>query len=1582
MYASICEAQGASHHFLETIRVLSSMGDRSTGTPGCADAAKFIRNSFSRMGFDRVGSHRFSVPVLHHSETTLTIPYQGLSLPIHPIRSNVISPEAIPPGGIEGPLFYVGDGELSDFNGKEIAGAIILMEIDSGKNWLHAATLGAKALIYVDRGSTSRALYEEKIELSPIQFPRFQIHLSKARELFGSFEGPPNGSAASPVRLTSGVEWKQVTCENIYCLIPGTDPELKGELIIVESFYDSTALVFGNSPGADQACGIASLLEVARALKRSPPARSILLVATSGHAQTLAGMRELIWSLSTSSKDLERMEKRLEATLEKSRKVVDILDTAFHQGPDKGLTDALLQEAVNERIRTEVDRISRRLTFLRLQGKGKANQDLIQELAGRRLLLRRLSWRKTYRDLAPVERDALRELIPLAKKDHEAALSDSRNQLTLLKSTSTLRSLVRAMDISVVVSLHLSSHGDGLGAFNRGWLYRLKPSITRTAEYAILDEALREGASSLERSLGHAPLFRDTLRPNRLHPWEGYLLDRPPLGGEVSALAGYLGVSLATVNDARSQWGTPYDLVDEVNVEYASRQCDLVAGLVNHMAQERSLRTGNLPRNGFSTVTGRANFIRHGELFADQPAPGSVILAYQGQGIYLAMVDTMGIFFIRGVADKKHVFDKVIIEGYRFDPRNGSVLWAIDKKQSGKDAYRLDMRRRSMDTDLVMFACDQSTIFNLLEPRSFRYMTNIQLIDGRREAMPLRYWYSRIDTRSSIISSIYLEPGTPLKMTLSDTILRKKMILTNASDAHPQGEGYRVEDWPFIHHTELRVARDMWSLLEPRIANLEQHGIFNERIRELHHEGVAALKDSQAALQARLYDRSAEAARKSWALATRVYNHVEGTQRDVLFGVLFYIALFVPFAFCMERLIFSYSNIHKRIAAFSGILILLIALIYKVHPAFKLAYSPTVVILAFFIMGLSLIVTLIVFFRFEEEMVLLQRRARHIKVVEISRWKAFVASFFLGVSNLRRRPLRTMLTCITLIILTFTIMSFTSVKTTRQHTRLLYKRTAPYQGFLCKNFNWGDLPPEALDIISNAFEGQGIVAPRVWLELEDRTRAIPIPIKFKTRSYEAHGLVGLSAKEPSVSGLNRILVGGRWLREKERYAALLPERMASSLGIDPREPQGSSVSLWGIPFDVVGVFSGEELMSQSDLDGEPLTPVIFPSEASVQMTEVEMEAIESGEDVRSFQSRYHHISGDLTVIIPYRTLLAHGGNLKGVAIRPVAVKEIRTAAKHLVDRFGLTIFSGEERGTFLDHASDTLSYSGVPHIAIPIIISVLIVLNTMIGSVYERKREIGIYTSVGLAPSHVSFLFIAESMAFAVLSVVLGYLLAQTAASLFSGTSLWTGITVNYSSLAGVAAMVLVMLVVLVSVIYPSRVASEIAIPDITRSWKLPEPDGNVLTITLPFLIKYKEHKGIGGYLLEYLRAHQDVSHGLFSTGDIELAFVCPVLLRIAETGSRCTESDCKNEACMEFRTRVWLAPFDFGIMQRVDVRFYPSIEDPSFLEITVRLVREAGEANAWRRINKAFLNQLRKQLLIWRSLDEEAQSRYIKVLD
>jgi hypothetical protein len=267
------------------------------------------------------------------------------------------------------------------------------------------------------------------------------------------------------------------------------------------------------------------------------------------------------------------------------------------------------------------------------------------------------------------------------------------------------------------------------------------------------------------------------------------------------------------------------------------------------------------------------------------------------------------------------------------------------------------------------------------------------------------------------------------------------------------------------------------------------------------------------------------------------------------------------------------------------------------------------------------------------------------------------------------------------------------------------------------------------------------------------------------------------------------------------------------------------------------------------------------------------------------------------------------------------------------------------------------------------VIAALIVLNTMVGSVYERKREIAVYTSIGLAPLHVAFLFVAEALAFAVLSSVLGYLLAQTSAKLLSGTALWSGMTANYSSLSGVAAMGLVILVVLISVIYPAKVAADIAIPDVNRTWSLPQPVGDEMTLVLPFLVRITEQRCIGGYLCDYFTVHRDVSHGLFSSGEVSAAFSCPV-----EPGRPAHPGPPE---CLMLCATVWLAPFDFGIKQKVHLDFCPSSEVTEFLEIRVRIVREAGEAGAWRRMNKAFLNDLRKQLLVWRSIDAAAQEEF-----
>jgi hypothetical protein len=378
---------GAKDSSRQLIQKMAALGDRSTGTLGSRKGADLIQQAFESFGSERVGRQRFLLPVTHYQNASITV--KGQSAIIRPLKLNALHPEVTTPSGLKGPLFYVGKGQLHNFNGTEVEGSIVLMEMESGKNWLNAAMLGAKGLIFVDRGSTTKGFFEEKRELTPIRFPRFWMPLSQARSLFGSFETAAGGLVAPDAVLTSGGGWHRVRAENIYTLIPGQNPQLNNELLVVEAFYDSTPLVAGLSPGADEASGLASLIELARSLQAQPPGRSVLLVASSGHAQTLTGMRELIWAIRAKGKEQKKIKKDLQRRIKRAEDTLVALRSPEPLDQLTGETADLLRQALTDEIKGEVELLSQQLIRLRLESKGGNNQQLIQELANRRFLLRR-----------------------------------------------------------------------------------------------------------------------------------------------------------------------------------------------------------------------------------------------------------------------------------------------------------------------------------------------------------------------------------------------------------------------------------------------------------------------------------------------------------------------------------------------------------------------------------------------------------------------------------------------------------------------------------------------------------------------------------------------------------------------------------------------------------------------------------------------------------------------------------------------------------------------------------------------------------------------------------------------------------------------------------------------------------------------------------------------------------------------------------------------------------------------------------------------------------------------------------------
>ncbi len=405
--AAVCPAW-AQTNFSSLIEQLTRVSDRSSGSPGAIQTADVIASHFKNLGYAQTGTQQFSLPARVQTFSRIQVSGSNRSMDIDPFLSNAISPGTTGQEGISGPVVYVGKGDMADFNGRRIKDTLVVMDLDSSENWINALSLEAGALIYVYPDTLDRFLLEDKLELSPVDFPRFLMPRKKADDLFSNLE--TLDSTPVTATLYSDLKWDNPVVENVYCLVPGTNADLAQELIIVEAFYDTRGFVPGKSPGADQACSIATLLDLAEFLKDHPPERPVLLVATQGQANALAGMREMVWALDTSSRQLKQEADSHRETQVRQEEHLELLN-AFLAGLH--LTESQLdqvQETITETLKNQIDTLSNQLMQLRLE-KDK-DEARIKQLASRRMTLKSLEGKKDYLNLTAEETRLIDRLIP------------------------------------------------------------------------------------------------------------------------------------------------------------------------------------------------------------------------------------------------------------------------------------------------------------------------------------------------------------------------------------------------------------------------------------------------------------------------------------------------------------------------------------------------------------------------------------------------------------------------------------------------------------------------------------------------------------------------------------------------------------------------------------------------------------------------------------------------------------------------------------------------------------------------------------------------------------------------------------------------------------------------------------------------------------------------------------------------------------------------------------------------------------------------------------------------------------------
>ncbi len=1419
---------------IEHARRLSSFGSRVPGYPGEARAREFARRILEEAGYAgavREEPFRCAVPV----DEGATIEVDGEILELACLWPNLVRTPTVAPSGLKGPLIAAGRGEWRDYDGRDPRGAVVLLDFNSGRNWLKAAELGAAAVVFLEPETTDRRQAREKIVDVPVDLPRYYARSETARRLLERAGRGDGVEATIRARMT----WREVETSNLVLEIPGTDPELSGQRIVVSSYLDSMSVAPSIAPGASESLGPAAILELARQWRRRPPRRTVLLLLTSGHHLALSGIDAWVQRHARKEKPFsERMSDPIDFT---SFLGLDI-STGGRRMAVAGAAwgrPSLLDDVsrVNQFMSHEAERME--TLSARLVGSGRMSGKVLNAV-------RPASGHDGFSVLG--DRTAFDSALVLCAGGRAVCLTTASDDRRWVDTPLDLPERWNEEDLRVLI----------------GDLLRLVPALIDDPEYGY------EGPLEIRDSL-----FGLRVRSVTFDPSRSYIPDEP-VSGAVTVV----------------------------------RRCPAdLCGVRNHL---------------------------------------------------YAIADDDG---WTAFSSLEHSW---IAESYALDPQTGRITAALDRGVNGEEKFprSYDFFSREVSRSYVLFACRPVDVFGLVDPQFLRPFDRLVVV-GRGEAIPQQFGYSfnnelaaafQVPGREDRLDCavIFLPPERPFKLVLPQNPVRMGMLLLNGSPDLLEGSGFRAAEISRIERTDMRAAEDVWWLDESRIRKQHGSGIRSAHIDRTHEEARVHLDRAREALGRAQYATGIVEARRALGLESRIYGVVQQISNDVVKGIILYMALLIPFAYAGERLLFGFSDINRRIIAVSGIFLAIFLLLrFLPHPAFELSNAPYIILLAFVTLALSLLVMTIIISRFNSEMRTIRSTVVGVHGADVGRVSASVAAFSLGIANMKRRRVRTFLTSTTVVLLTFALMSFTSVKLFLRYNEIPRPNTPGYPGILVRSTVWRELRPVMLDHLRDEYRGRADVAPRAWWVLRDMAQEIGVPIWSGEAETEAQGIVGVTAQEAAVSGVDRCLSAGRWIAPGRDDECVISDFHARRLGISAKDLGTSTIRCLGRELRVVGILDHQKLETFRDLDNEELTPLdMRPQAAEFFQNQTEFEG-------QIGVGRKKHIDARVTLWLPFDVVMTGGGSLRSIAIRFRDGSDPLSEAKKALARYALTLFAGNEERVVAYSSVGGTGFGGMGGLAVPIALAGLIILNTMLGSVHERQREIGTYGAVGLAPVHIGSLFVAESFVYAVLGAILGYLIGQGLARAGAYFPAIRALNLNYSSTAVVVTTLIAMGVVLISTIYPARQASRLSVPDVRRRWVLPEPEGNRWEFLFPFTVAEDDVVGLFSFLRDYFSAYTEASVGSFYTEGADLA-----------------QRRKGGEREITLSMRAWIAPFDLGVSQDVVLRAVPRGQFDLF-NIRMELERRSGEFRAWKMVNQRFIRILRKQFLIWRTVRPDVQEQY-----
>ncbi|HEY3398364.1 MAG TPA: FtsX-like permease family protein [Armatimonadota bacterium] len=1589
---------------------LLACGSRFMGQPGFYKAEQYLKDQYQADGL-QVYEQEMETPAPHTDVAqAFSATNQPLPVKLYPFQPNQMQPMATPAAGLTGELVLLNDTVMR--TRPSFRGCIGLID-NSQKSpagfdydWIKYAQLGLSALIVTHPGGLEKISWPSMGPMAS-QNPVNYVRLAASPEILQY--------AGQQIRLQVKVTYQATTTRNIIGVLKGSGDNK--EAIVVSCAYDTPAILPDASPGAVSGLPVATQLSLAAGLApyRAQLRRDVIFVSTGAGAMGQDGLTGLLGAVGTAIDPAGRRAKIVENQKSNDLALKQVTQIAGLFGTAQFGADA----AATEQALTGLDPATR--TFFDNQTKYVLNT-LVFELSEDLLQAKIGFERAGGKDFNSQEYAAFQAV----KRNYDQAFSAAGYSLPRLLSSKaqfTRDYRIRDRVLARFTEL-LKFHQTQQMRLNQGLQLHevfahyssvmvVAPLLTPSAAPApqeVMSFSMGLWVKHGEQAQAFRNLLTDAIQTLKLDKQVSLDFVGKDQGGHVKTLTAsyplqaelwtsYSYPSFSVVNAK----GLYTEMAAPVEYPY-SRQVDSVKNSLQVLGE--ATLSGALGNGRFNTMVvakvaqdffGQVLVSGVGEsLIPNYPLKNAVVcckkwalnLGYSP--VLVLMTDPYG-RYSRMSAAASLIPEK--IEGYTPDAAgygpDGAIAYIKDEGLSAQSVYKSMMLRVNELTtpvNIVTYRGNPVSILDMTNPQTFKPFTAAAPISSKTLS---GFPNSNLFIEDNLATN-FIKPDEPFYMTLKAGSVQNELVQTirafmlgttpeQALRADPgvatlgheiNGGGYLPADQPLLLSIPLEIAKSMAYVNGQRLAVGGKYHLFDERTIRFHEKSLDLIKQG---LQPTESQHTAILLGRDAATYAEL-NHpvLKQTIGEAVVGILWYLGLLVPFVFFFEKLVFGFTDIRKQLITNLIIFLVVFALLRTLHPAFAMLRSSTMILLGFIIFLFSAGITVLFWGKFQANLEEIKRQRGQVTAAEVNRMGVVGTAFMLGLNNMHRRRLRTGFTCATLVLLTFVMICFTSVRSDIVEQATAVGKAA-YSGFVVKNEKFIPLSDAELFAMRTKYGEKFSVAPRLmyvgiqeWPALERSNPKLEMlynPNPTTSRSVTCDSILQFGAHEPLAPQM-KFLTPNCWFTEDQERAqggdipVIISDAAATKLGITPPEVEKAPVpiTLNGQKVLVQGIFDSAALGELTDLDGKTLLPFDVTAFATVNKNVDDIIAEDT--DPRMNPER---------VILAPARLLGMTVDTSKLILNSVAVvlpdgtpyKSAKAVIDDFLEESGKATYYGVDSYAFLGKRARQSTLAGSIDMLIPLIIAALTVLNTMKGSVYERREEIFVYNAVGIAPRYIFFMFFAEAFVYAVVGSVLGYLLSQGTGTILTALGQTGGMNMTFTSATTIYASLAIAAAVFASTYYPAKSAMQIAAPAEDSGWQLPEPVGDVITFSLPFTFSSRDRIAILSFFRRYLLDHGEGSSGAFFAGK-PLVTVSERRDPLADDGYIPILS-----------VPIWLKPFDLGVSQELIILLPTDPQTGEYIA-NIELVRRSGTLENWKRVNHHFVTLLRRHFLYWRAVSPD----------